>query len=225
VATRALQERSSVSLVASVHAAHPDLALSPTIRECQDTTIRVMPQAATDPTTGLFFFFIDGGGESIEAAFERDHTVERWTKLSRSESGSVYRLQHSPETILLSPKTVEYGGLMREAISDATGWTLRLQFPDRKALAHLWEFCKAKDVVFDLRQMFRHQPWMDPDLGALTDPQLDALITAYEEGYFEEPRAISLEGLADILDISPTAVGGRIRRGTAALIESTLIEG
>jgi predicted DNA binding protein len=49
-------------------------------------------------------------------------------------------------------------------------------------------------------------------------------VTAYKEGYFEEPRTTSLEELGDILDISPTAVGGRLRRGMAALIETTLSE-
>jgi predicted DNA binding protein len=213
-----------VSLLAIVHVAHPDLALSPTIQECPDAVIRVMPQAATDPETGLFFFFVENNGESIESAFERDHTVAKWEEMGDSASESVYRLKHPSETKLLTPKTFELGGLMREATSDTTGWTIRFQFPDREALSQLWEHCRDEDISFDLRQMFRDQSWDTSDLMALTDPQLDALMTAYEEGYFEEPRKISLEELADMLDISPTAVGGRIRRGTAVLIETTLAE-
>jgi predicted DNA binding protein len=213
-----------MSLLAIVHIAHPDLALSPTIRENPNAVIRVMPQAATDPETGLFFFFVENDSESVESVFERDHTVAEWQTVADSESGSVYQLQHTPETILLSPKTFELGGLMREATSDATGWTVRLQFTDREALSELWEFCENEDISFELQRMFRHQPWDVSNLTALTDPQLNTLLTAYEEGYFNEPREISLEGLAEILDISPTAVGGRIRRGTAALIETTLAE-
>lgn len=215
-------EHSTVSLLATVHIAHHNLALSPTIRECPDTTIRVMPHAATDPGTGLFFFFVENGGESLESAFERDQTVAEWIHVADSDSGSVYRLQHTPETILLSPKTLELGGLMREAISDTTGWTVRLQFSNQKDLSRLWDYCNDEDISFDLRRMYQHQPWPDSDLTALTDPQRDALMTAYEKGYFEEPRTISLEELGDILDISPTAVGGRIRRGTASLIRMTL---
>lgn len=183
-----------------------------------------MPQAATDPETGLFFFFVEEDSEPVESAFESDHTVADWQTIADSELGSVYQLQHTSETILLSPKTFELGGLMREATSDTTGWTLRLQFHNREAISELWEFCEEKGISFELQRMFRHQPWNMSDSTALTDPQFDALLTAYENGYFEEPREISLEGLAEALDISPTAVGGRIRRGTAALIEATLTD-
>lgn len=213
-----------MSLIAIVHVAHPDLALSPAIRDTPEAAVRVMPQAATDPGTGLFFFFVENAGEALEAAFDRDHTVADWKKLSDSDMGAVYRLQHTDEALLLSPKTLELGGLMREATSDETGWTVRLQFDDREQLSRLWEYCKDEGITFDLRRMFRHQPWAGTDLAALTDPQLDALLTAHEEGYFEEPRRISLEELAELLDISPTAVGGRIRRGTAALVETTIVE-
>lgn len=213
-----------LSLLAIVHIAHPDLALSPTIRENPDTAIRVMPQAATDPQTELFFFFVEDNSESIESAFEHDHTVAEWQTVADFESGSVYKLKHTSETLLLSPKTIELGGLMREATSDATGWTVRLQFNDREELSNLWDYCEGEDISFELQRMFRHQPWDMSNLTPLTDPQLNTLLTAYEEGYFEEPRQISLEGLAEILDISPTAVGGRIRRGTAALIETTIAE-
>lgn len=213
-----------MSLIATVHIAHTDLALAPTIRECPDVRIRVMPQSATDPETGLFFFHVENGGQALEAAIEHDHTVAKWTRVAESDSGSVYRLEHAPETILLSPKTLELGGLMREATSDDTGWSVRLQFDDREALSRLWEHCKDEGIAFELQRLFRDQSWVDAELTALTEPQLDALVTAYEAGYFEEPRTSSLEELADRLDISPTAVGGRIRRGTAALIETTLAE-
>jgi predicted DNA binding protein len=213
-----------MSLITIVHIAHEDLALSPTIRECPDVRIRVMSQSVTDPDTGLFFFYVENGGEAFEAAIERDHTVVEWMQVSDTDSGTVYRLEHTPETLLLSPKTIELGGLMRDATSDSTGWTVRLQFEDREALSQLWEYCQEAGITFDLQRLFRDQSWVDAELTALTDPQLDALVTAYEEGYFEEPRTSSLEELAAQLDISPTAVGGRIRRGTAALIETTLTE-
>jgi predicted DNA binding protein len=213
-----------MSLIAIVHIAHEDLALAPTIRECPDVGIRVMPQSATDPDTGLFFFYVENGGRALEAAIERDHTVVEWTRVSDADPGTVYRLEHASETTLLSPKTLELGGLMRDATSDGTGWTVRLQFQDREALSELWEHCKEEDITFELQRLFRDQSWVDAELAALTEPQLDAMVTAYEEGYFEEPRTSSLEELADLLDISPTAVGGRIRRGTAALIETTLTE-
>ncbi|WP_435180307.1 helix-turn-helix domain-containing protein [Halorussus sp. AFM4] len=213
-----------MSLIAIAHIAHPDLALMPTISRRRDVDIQVIPQSATDPETGMFFFLVEGADEEFERALDEDHTVRSWTRVSRSDSTRVYRIRHPEETKLLSPRTVEVGGLMLEANSDETGWTVRLQLPGREELSDIWEFCEAEDITFELQQMFRQEEWTSRKSTSLTDAQRDALVTAYREGYFEEPRDVSLEELAEVLDISPTAVGGRIRRGTAELVRTSLLE-
>ncbi|WP_306060564.1 helix-turn-helix domain-containing protein [Natronococcus wangiae] len=213
-----------MSLIAILDVAHPDLALTPTIRECPDATVRVVPHSTTDPETGLFFFLVESADETIETAFDDDHTVTDWTLVNDFGTTGIYQLQHGDETILLSPKVAELGGLMLRAESNDRGWTVRLHLPDREALATLWEYCEDEDITFELYRMFRQEEWVDGLSPELTDQQRAALVNAYEEGYFEEPRETSLEELADQLDISPTAVGGRIRRGTGKLVETTLLE-
>ncbi|WP_436346311.1 helix-turn-helix domain-containing protein [Natronorubrum sp. FCH18a] len=213
-----------MSLVAIIDIAHPDLALTPTIRECPDASIQVVPHSTTDPETGLFFFLVDGADEAFEAALEDDHTVPHWTLVDDLGSTRIYQLEHTDETKLISPKTAELGGLMLKAESNDRGWTVRLHLPDREALSTLWEYCESEEISFELYRMFRQDEWAGGRAPTLTDEQQAALVNAYEEGYFEEPRETSLEDLADRLDISPTAVGGRIRRGTGKLVETTLLE-
>lgn len=213
-----------MSLIAIVDIAHPDLALTPTIRECPDASVQVVPHSTTDPETGLFFFLVEGADEELEAALDADHTVDHWSLVDDLGSTRIYRLQHADGTKLISPKTAELGGLMLKAESNARGWTVRLHLPDREALADLWEYCEDEDISFELYRMFRQDEWADGRASELTDEQRAALVNAYEDGYFEEPRETSLEELADRLDISPTAVGGRIRRGTGKLVETTLLE-
>lgn len=213
-----------MSLIAILDISHPDLALTPTIRKCSDATIQVIPHSTTDPETGLFFFLVEGRDEIIETAFTNDHTVTDWTLVDGSDSSRIYQLQHGEDTKLISPQTAQLGGLMLKAESNDRGWTVRLHLPDRKALATLVEHCEDEGISLDLSRMFRQDEWIDGLSPGLTDQQRTALVDAYEEGYFEEPRETSLEELADRLDISPTAVGGRIRRGTGKLIETTLLE-
>ncbi|WP_265109420.1 helix-turn-helix domain-containing protein [Halosolutus halophilus] len=213
-----------MSLIAIVDIAHPDLALTPTIRERPDASIEVIPHSTTDPETGLFFFLVEGTDETFDDALDRDHTVANWTLVDDLGSTRIYRLQHTDETKLISPTTTELGGLMLKAESNDRGWTVRLHLPDRDAIATLWEFCEETDISFELHRMFRQNEWSNGLTPKLTDEQQAALVSAYEDGYFEEPRETSLEELADQLDISPTAVGGRIRRGTGKLVEMTLLE-
>ncbi|MFC7019992.1 MULTISPECIES: helix-turn-helix domain-containing protein [Haloarcula] len=64
----------------------------------------------------------------------------------------------------------------------------------------------------------------DPATSELTAPQREALLLAYEMGYFDEPRAATLEDIAARLDISRQAVANRLRRGHRALIRKMLSE-
>lgn len=214
-----------MNVIAEVDITHPDLALAPTIEAVPSADIQVIPQSGTDAETGMFFFLVEadeGVFDDFEAALDDDHTVEEWLLVSESKTGRIYRLCHAPGTKLLAPKTAEAGGLMLEAASCARGWSVRLQLPDRSALTELWEFCREEEITFELRQLYRQDDWGIDGATGLTDAQRVALATAYERGYFSEPRETSLEELAAELDISPTAVGGRIRRGTERLIEATI---
>lgn len=213
-----------MSLITTLDITHPELALTPTIRSSDVEEIRVIPQSATDPETGKFFFLVKGLTEGFEETLDSDPTVCEWTCVADAENSRVYRMRHPDEAKLISPETIELGGLMLEASSTDLGWTVRLQLPDREALAELWEFCEAEDIAFKLKRMYRQEGWGDGESGELTAEQNDALVAAYEHGYFEEPREASLADLAEKLDISPTAVGGRIRRGTAELVKTTLLD-
>jgi predicted DNA binding protein len=79
-------------------------------------------------------------------------------------------------------------------------------------------------MTFELERLYRQGEWESEGATGLTAAQREALLRAYREGYFEEPRETSQEEVADLLDISSTAAGGRIRRGMSKLIETTLAD-
>ncbi|WP_129113489.1 helix-turn-helix domain-containing protein [Halegenticoccus tardaugens] len=212
-----------MSLISVLSIAHPDLALIPTIKAHPDARIDAISHSTTDPETGMFFFVVSGVSDAVDDTLDRDHTVERWTLVDDAGGNRIYRIRHTMETKLISTKTIELGGILLEAVSNGQGWDVRLHLPDREALADLWAFCKREGYSFELHRMFRQDEWVSGVTAELTDEQRDALLLAYEEGYFEEPREASLEDLAERLDISPTAVGGRIRRGTHQLVRATLV--
>jgi len=213
-----------MSLIVVAELTHSDLALTPTIQST-DAEIQVVSHTATDPETGMFFFLVETDSfPEFEAALERDHTVDESMLVAEASTTRIYRLGHTPGTKLISPTTTEMGGLMLEAESTEQGWSVRMQLPDRETLGTLWEYCDREDIAFDLGHIYSLDEFSVDDRIGLTDAQRDTLVTAYEAGYFEEPRGTSLQALAEDLGISPTAVGGRIRRGTSRLVERTLIE-
>lgn len=62
----------------------------------------------------------------------------------------------------------------------------------------------------------------ESDEGPLTDRQLECLTTAWQMGYFEVPREVTLAEVADALDVDTSTVSETIRRGTARVLDQFL---
>lgn len=60
------------------------------------------------------------------------------------------------------------------------------------------------------------------DVESLTPKQWEALELAYEAGYYDQPRSVDLETLADELEISKSAVSQRLRAAEATIVEGVL---
>ena len=89
-----------VNLIAVLDITHPDLSLAPTIRECSDVTIRVVPQSGTDPETGIFFFLVENPSEGFETQLDEDHTVAEWELVAGSEATRVYRIRQDRKSVV-----------------------------------------------------------------------------------------------------------------------------
>jgi predicted DNA binding protein len=101
------------------------------------------------------------------------------------------------------------------------GWRTRIRFPDRECLKEYAEYCEEQGLTFDLRQLYDARGRESDSLG-LTDRQRETLQTATEMGYFEVPRRVELEDLAEVLGVSRQAVSERLRRATGALVRATI---
>jgi len=107
--------------------------------------------------------------------------------------------------------------------NDGTSWLMTVWLPNRQELADVWEYAEQQDIAFELQRITDYTEVVAPGDG-LTDSQQEALLTAFEAGYFEEPRDASLGEVADELGISQPAAGGLIRRGVRRLVQTTLAE-
>ncbi|MFC4542066.1 helix-turn-helix domain-containing protein [Halosolutus amylolyticus] len=68
------------------------------------------------------------------------------------------------------------------------------------------------------------QSSVEIDTDEITPKQWEALVLAFERGYYDRPRTVELEALADELSISKSAVSQRLRGAEATLIESIVRE-
>jgi predicted DNA binding protein len=106
----------------------------------------------------------------------------------------------------------------------AEGWEVELRGP-RSVLGRVETFCRERDIESRVVRVYEATPsGNDPDRYGLTSLQYETLVTALEAGYFDEPRAVTLEELAGDLDVSARAVSRRIRRGTANVLRAELLD-
>lgn len=221
-----------MAIVTEVRFAHERGALAHTINQAPDVEVNVVPEASTDPEQNLYVFRFEGiDSASVRDLLEADHTVHRIQPMTGFEE-ELWGVVFAEETELMGPLVTSHDGFVLEAQSsspedDLRGWYEEWLLPDRRALHDIWQ--RAREDGFDFEVLeFREQGREDPKYTGpndITEEQREALLMAFERGYFEEPRETSLEELATELDVSASAVGARLRRGMKSLVRSSLVAG
>jgi predicted DNA binding protein len=109
------------------------------------------------------------------------------------------------------------------ARGDDSEWYFEFRAECRANVAEFVDSLARREVAARLVRI--HDPSIDGfgSVERLTERQYEALLLAYEAGYFDDDRKTSLEELAAVLGISRQALAGRIRRATRNLIEQALV--
>lgn len=84
--------------------------------------------------------------------------------------------------------------------------------------------CVENDVPAELTSLHSLTPLQTGAEHVLTDAQREALVLAYDRGYFRSPRESTLEEIAEELGITGQSLGSRLRRGIERLVADALID-
>jgi PAS domain S-box-containing protein len=196
--------------------------------------------AAGDATLHHHDAFLDDGGsvtvfltvegvdaESVRQRADDCQAVEEVTLLTDRDDGTLVELV---VTESLVATMAEFDGVTRGMTTEGETVTATLWFSDegsaRAAFELLGEDHEAVELVGyrDRERSSDSAAGFRADLeSSLTDRQLTALRTAYHSGYFEWPRDVSGEGVAETMDITRATFHQHLREAqrklTAALLE------
>lgn len=212
-----------MSITVKLDVAHENLALVPTLTRLDDIGIQVIAQQNTDPGAIVFPFLIEYHDRSaLESTLEADPTVASFECVDWTDGSGIFYIEHSAEAKLLSPVVTAVNGFTLQTRTKGPGWVIQVQLPDREALNTIWQFARSNDISLDILEIYGQSGALGDASYGLTDEQKEAVIAAYEGGYFNEPRDNSLSDLAEELDLSSTAMSGRLRRGVRNLVAATV---
>ena len=167
-----------------------------------------------------------GDTDAFERAVESDPQIAGIERLGGVDR-VLYRLEWATEGPLESDflAAIRAGGLLveRAVFSPGGRWLFRLRAPDYGAFSAFEAACLDAGITVDVRQV-AHEPGPDGTAYGLTAKQREALVLAFDEGYFDVPSGTSLSELATFLDISRQAYTRRLDRALRNYLSSTGIE-
>jgi len=210
---------------AVVRVEHPNIVLTETVTHDRSSTVKSVSEAGTDPSSGKFFYHIESSDFlRFEEGLRSDRTIGEFERvIETGDNKAIYSFVYTDDAKILSPVISAANGVILDMENDGSAWTLTIWISERTDLAHLWDYAQQNDVDIDLLRVNEYASISTTDAG-LTDSQREALLAAFERGYFEEPRNATLSDVAADLGISQPAVSGLLRRGIQRLILSSIID-
>ena len=214
-----------MSTISEVSISAATFALGKTLESVPEATFDIERVVAHDTENVLPFIWATAPDrDALEAAFEADESVANVELLSDLDDEWLYRMEWVSHVQFVVHALLEEQATVLDAHSENGHWRLRLLFPDRESLSRTYDFCDDHDIDLDIETIYEMDSERHGRFG-LTEQQAEALTAAFERGYYEVPRGVSVADLADALDISHQALSERFRRAHGNLVENTLVVG
>ncbi|WP_435359017.1 helix-turn-helix domain-containing protein [Haloarchaeobius sp. DFWS5] len=156
---------------------------------------------------------LDAQSEITDAA-EIGQTADGWFYQVTIDTDSALFAAHDPEA---------FEGVLLDATVTRDGLREQKVFSDFEAFSTLRDRCEVHDIPFELLNIAS-----DPenpgerDRFGLTDRQFTALSMAFSGGYYDSPRQMSTQDLADELGIAGPSASDLLRRAEQQLLSQTL---
>jgi hypothetical protein len=138
-----------------------------------------------------------------------------------NDVGSVrlYRVSIHPN-IEIPPDDMLADGTLTQGYIEPDCLRLTGRVSGRDVLTGVWNHLRERDIDVTVDSLRRA---VDEDHDRrLTDSQFEALVTAYEMGYFDESKRVTHSEIADELGISRSSLSERLRRAEHELVQERL---
>ncbi|WP_129116635.1 helix-turn-helix domain-containing protein [Halegenticoccus tardaugens] len=160
--------------------------------------------------------------DDIEESFSDHPGVKAMRLVDSVEDEYLLRVEWALEYTGILSTLAETEIPLLQAVGTKQQWTFEVRGDDRSDIATFQQRCREVDIPVTLTKLHALMPVETETETALTDTQQEALVLAYNRGYFESPREVTMEDLGDELDISQQAVASRLRRGIKQILGNTL---
>ncbi|SFR85101.1 Predicted DNA binding protein, contains HTH domain [Halomicrobium zhouii] len=212
-----------MSLFAELELPPEAFALADTLAALPDAAIEVERVVAAEDILTPYFWVANVSAEAFEAAAGDDPSIRDVRRLDTFEEATLYRAEWTETIESAVAAFTRVGAVILDAVGQHDRWEVQLRFDDRDQLVEFQTYCADNDVDFRIKRLYEVASAHTGRQYGLTEKQHEALVAAWEAGFFESPAEATLSEIAADLDISQQALSQRMRKGYDGLIASTLV--
>ena len=176
----------------------------------------------------VFVVYLDPADDVSEDDVAALDEVVETTSLGRASGNAVYQITVELDDVLSEAFAPERftAAQMEPTIVTPEGWYERKLFESFESFNGFRARCEEYGLSIELISITPDPPTPEESSRhGLTERQHEALSLAVARGYYESPRQVTAEELADELDISQPSMSSLLRRGERQLISSALDSG
>jgi len=209
-------------LIATFQLDHEAVALEQAFKQIPELQIETERIAAHSTEWTMPCLWMSGAEPtSIQDAFKNDPSIETIVGQTAFGDEIHYSIEWSDDVEERINSYINKGGTILRASVESEGWKLRIRFVNRDQFDAFRSNLSEQGFSYSLLELTEPDK---PRIGGidLTPRQHEVLVAAWEHGYYEIPREISSNELAEKLGISHQALSELLRRGINKLIKSQL---
>jgi len=176
-----------------------------------------------EPADRLSLFVLADGEQfdAFEAALRDLSNILDVACLSDQDAATLYQIRVRSKQSHPPPQYSTVNGVVSHVRIEPDGLYVTVYLADREELIKTREFILEQGLEMEVLRL--QEATRRPTPERLTDVQLEAVITAYEMGYFDVPAQTTQAEVADVLGVTPPSLSERLTRAKEVLVEQHLV--
>jgi predicted DNA binding protein len=197
-------------------------ALATAFESLPDARIECDPAVANPTDHALVVIRTDEDERAVSTALRSDPSVAGVDCFDERPDGFWCRVTWGDRPRRIIRRFVAADVTLLSLRGGAGEWKLRLLSPDWDGIERMHTALDELGCDVECRSISTFDGGEDSLRPGLSSDQHEALVAAFEAGYYDIPRDVTLEELADELGISHQALSERFRRAYEGLITAEL---
>lgn len=186
---------------------------------------RVILERVVPIDTGIVpYFWVKGvDADAVLSVFRDEDAVESFAIVdSVTPTEHLVRVTWTEAAHGIVWALAEHDITLLSGVGFGPNWRFQVRSEDQDEISRFVTTCRKEGIAITLLGLHSLHSGADDSRTDLTAPQREALLLAFEHGYFETPRRAILEELAGQIDISRQAFASRLRRALQRIVSNEL---